>query len=402
MNYKLEWEKSIESWDEAVPLGCGSCGCLCWGNAQELRFSLDRTDIWDKKSTWKRTEEFTYERMAALAREGNTKRIREIFDAPYYHPTPTKLPAGKILLHFPCQEGKGNVSSVLSLEDACAQMTVDTGREICRVSAWIHAEKIIGVIEIEGDLENFHAELKAPGFGHKKTEKAYVYDENSRSISQGTLLELQYEPAVYSHEKRAGYGLEWFCQAISEDFSYGVVMAEEKSTGQMRILWKIVSSEDGANWLEDGKESLCVFLAEDRKRLFEEHKDWWKNYYGKSSISLPDTFMEQEWYLANYLFASASRKGAPPMPLQGVWTADDKMLPPWKGDYHHDLNTELSYSHYLKANHLEEGECFLDFLCFLLASLSKRGSVGAYGGRETFCERILWYGGNVSSGGDDH
>ena len=50
------------------------------------------------------------------------------------------------------------------------------------------------------------------------------------------------------------------------------------------------------------------------------------------------------------------------MPLQGVWTADDGALPPWKGDYHHDLNTQMSYYHYLKANHLEEGECFLDYL----------------------------------------
>ena len=49
------------------------------------------------------------------------------------------------------------------------------------------------------------------------------------------------------------------------------------------------------------------------------------------------------------------------MPLQGVWTADEGTLPPWKGDYHNDLNTELSYTHYLKANHLEEGRCFLDF-----------------------------------------
>ena len=54
------------------------------------------------------------------------------------------------------------------------------------------------------------------------------------------------------------------------------------------------------------------------------------------------------------------------MPLQGVWTADEGTLPPWKGDYHNDLNTELSYTHYLKANHLEEGECFLDFLWKLL------------------------------------
>ena len=50
------------------------------------------------------------------------------------------------------------------------------------------------------------------------------------------------------------------------------------------------------------------------------------------------------------------------MPLQGVWTADNGELPPWKGDYHHDLNTELCYSSYAKANHLEEGECLIDYL----------------------------------------
>lgn len=76
--------------------------------------------------------------------------------------------------------------------------------------------------------------------------------------------------------------------------------------------------------------------------------------------------MEKQWYMTNYLFASTSREGGVPMPLQGVWTADEGTLPPWKGDYHNDLNTELSYTHYLKANHLEEGRCFLDFLWSLL------------------------------------
>ena len=47
------------------------------------------------------------------------------------------------------------------------------------------------------------------------------------------------------------------------------------------------------------------------------------------------------------------------MPLQGVWTADNDSLPPWKGDYHHDTNTQLSYQAYLKANHLEEGKVFV-------------------------------------------
>ena len=50
------------------------------------------------------------------------------------------------------------------------------------------------------------------------------------------------------------------------------------------------------------------------------------------------------------------------MPLQGVWTADDGDLPPWQGDYHNDLNTQTTYLHYLKANHIQEGESFIDFL----------------------------------------
>ena len=50
------------------------------------------------------------------------------------------------------------------------------------------------------------------------------------------------------------------------------------------------------------------------------------------------------------------------MPLQGVWTADDGSLPPWKGDYHFDLNVQLTYASYLKANHFEEGEALTDYL----------------------------------------
>jgi alpha-L-fucosidase 2 len=49
------------------------------------------------------------------------------------------------------------------------------------------------------------------------------------------------------------------------------------------------------------------------------------------------------------------------MPLQGVWTADAGSLPPWKGDYHNDLNTQMSYMGYQGAGHFEEGSSFLDF-----------------------------------------
>jgi alpha-L-fucosidase 2 len=53
---------------------------------------------------------------------------------------------------------------------------------------------------------------------------------------------------------------------------------------------------------------------------------------------------------------------APPMPLQGVWTADNGTLPPWKGDYHNDLNTQMTYIAYQQSGRYDEGASYLNFL----------------------------------------
>jgi hypothetical protein len=79
-------------------------------------------------------------------------------------------------------------------------------------------------------------------------------------------------------------------------------------------------------------------------------------------VSLPNPIIQKQYLLDQYKFGSASRRGAPPITLQAVWTADDGQLPPWKGDYHHDLNTQLSYWPCYSGNHLEEGLAYLDWL----------------------------------------
>ena len=75
--------------------------------------------------------------------------------------------------------------------------------------------------------------------------------------------------------------------------------------------------------------------------------------------------------LGEYFLACCSRKNCPPMTLQGVWLADDGDLPPWKGDYHLDLNLQYSYASAFKFNHLEQGECYTDFLLSLRPAAKK-------------------------------
>ncbi len=90
--------------------------------------------------------------------------------------------------------------------------------------------------------------------------------------------------------------------------------------------------------------------------------DRWQAILAKSSVTLPDVAVQQHYEFGQYLYGSASRPHAPPMPLQGVWTADEGELPPWKGDYHHDVNTQMTYLGYQAAGRFEEGRTYLDFM----------------------------------------
>ena len=140
--------------------------------------------------------------------------------------------------------------------------------------------------------------------------------------------------------------------------------------GVLTGAWSISSiypeTEAGSVACGRGNELAPVSAAHALKRTFardlESHMAWWKAYWARSTVSLPDPVLEKQWFLETYKFGAASRRGAPPVTLQAVWTADDGSLPPWKGDFHNDLNTQLSYWPCYSGNHLEEGLAFLDWL----------------------------------------
>jgi alpha-L-fucosidase 2 len=93
-----------------------------------------------------------------------------------------------------------------------------------------------------------------------------------------------------------------------------------------------------------------------------EHRIWWDDFWSQSALRLPDPVLERLWYTETYKFGAATRSDTPPITLQGPWTADNGKIPPWKGDYHHDLNTQLSYWPSYAGNHLDGESGFLNWL----------------------------------------
>lgn len=359
MRYRLDFKESIHRWDEAVPLGNGRTGALIWGRPQELRFSLDRTDIWDLTTPlYTDRAEFCYAHLKELAKKGKTREIRELFDAPYNCPAPTKLPAGKLIFCFPTGS---NVYSRLDLQTAEAELEICGETEMYKLWSFCHAVSGTGMIKVETSAGRFDVRLESPEFGKEEEKEEIHYCPEEREISQGGLKKLHYPEAVWGNTEGSP-AFVWFTQKVSRVFSYGIVAGIVEKEKETQIFYRIVTSADGENWLDDAKKQIAEELQSGYEANRETHRKWWDGFWKQSALSVPDKQFEKQWYMTNYLFASCSRKGCYPMSLQGVWTADDGKLPPWKGDYHNDLNTQLSYTHFYKANHLEEGESFLDFL----------------------------------------
>ncbi|MHC4399807.1 MAG: LamG domain-containing protein [Planctomycetota bacterium] len=83
-------------------------------------------------------------------------------------------------------------------------------------------------------------------------------------------------------------------------------------------------------------------------------------------MTIPDERIQRHYNLVKYFYGAASRPDAPSMPLQAVWTQDSGGLPPWKGDFHHDLNTQMTYLAYHKARLAESGMSFLNHMWDLM------------------------------------
>ena len=48
------------------------------------------------------------------------------------------------------------------------------------------------------------------------------------------------------------------------------------------------------------------------------HVEWWGRFWNQSRVDVPDAAVLRHYYIVRYFYGAASRRGAPPMPLQGV------------------------------------------------------------------------------------
>jgi alpha-L-fucosidase 2 len=343
LNLKLP--APIKTWDEAIPLGNGLLGGLVWGEDNVLRLSLDRGDLWDERPSkhWVEIHDrFNWATMQRLVAEDRMAEFNDIFNSNYdYNSSPTKLPAGR--LEITLDPSQSVEAFELNLATAEAIARLQGGSE---VRAFISAAKVREPVAV----------LRIPGPALKEL----------RLRPPDSVKKLHYPPA---QPGEAG-NMRWFEQE-GIGFAYAVCAGWKRAGEATLVAVTVATRAEGKRPLVVAQARVQAALKAGYDKLAAPHAAWWAGFWKRSRLAVPEPHILQQYCLARYFYGAASRRGAPPMPLQGVWSADAGSLPPWKGDYHNDLNTQMTYLAYRTSGDLDEGACFLDYLWNLLPAFRK-------------------------------
>jgi hypothetical protein len=335
-----------KQWDEAMPLGNGMIGSLVWEKDKTVRFALDRADLWDSRPMkGLHRKEFSYQWIVEQRLNNNYKPVQEYFDQPYdREPAPTKIPGAA--LEFKFTQGLILADAKLNIDEASSEISWKNGT---RLTSFVHAVNPVGWFKFENLPDNFNIELIPPSYqaAIKVSGDPVGGDDLGRlGYEQGSVTKVN--NSITYHQK--GWG----------DFSYDVIVTWKKvNTNTVEGVWTIRSNPDLFKSNLDLK-ALALMLNAGFDQNRKSHLAWWSAFWAKSDLKVPDQTLQHQWEMEHYKFGSTARKNAPPISLQAIWSADNGRIPPWKGDFHHDLNTQLSYWPSYSGNHLEEAMAYLD------------------------------------------
>ena len=334
-----------QSWDEGIPLGNGLLGALVWQKDGKLRISLDRADLWDLRPMENMYDpDFDFSWVRDMWRQNRYGEVQERYDRPYEEAAgPSKIPAGA--LEFSLQPD----SARLFIQSGLTSVYLKDGG---RLELFVHAEQPLGWFRLHGVASAPEIELVPPPYGDGQsgvTANSTTGQSLSRLGYPNTVPVLEADAIEYVQE---GWG----------GFKYRIHVRWKRDPDGLTGCWSITESGSEIQGFLPANLQTEQAMRRGYHADLSRHLAWWEDFWSKSSIRLPDTVLERQWYLEMYKFGSAARKGTPPISLQAVWTADNGLLPPWKGDYHHDLNTQLSYWPAYGSNHLDLAEGFVDWL----------------------------------------
>ena len=329
--WRFSFFQPLPRWKDGLPVGNGRLGAQVWGSGPRLFLTLDRGDVWDLRFQPNQNPNFTYAHLRELVRQKNKQAIQSEMNpdaGPLSDLTPTRISIGRLELRLPDDTTVESAELDMQLAEVRWRLRVKGEPVHYRVLA--SAESDVILVTLDG-LQGWTPEVALAALG---------------AINPDLGRKLGYpEPAAGKDGP-----FSWVTQTMPGSGQVITLWTARQEASQWSLLVTI-PSQDAANPVAAGRQTLEQALHRGIPAMVAEHRQWWRQRWARAAVHLPDAGLERLWINGLYKLASSSHRGAPTN-LQGLWPPDGE-IPPWRGDYHCDMNVQETYWPAYSSNQLD-------------------------------------------------
>lgn len=339
----IRYDRLPTQWAEGFPLGNGGLGVMVWSDGRRLHFTLDSAAAWDLRIEPEQPnyEQMSYAKLRRWVAGGDFAAIdaaaRKVLT---WHPIrPTKLYLGRLELST---EFEPQCELALFLAEGLVQGTVHSGIGRHSLQAFVCRDRDLFCLRLEPWPKNASLNL-------------VPFYEASPDLAELGHPELE----VFERD-----GLMVAVQHILPDLVWALCW---NHTGP-HIFISYADGDDVDTVVNDVLRMHPHHDAAAFARLLKTHREGWADFWSASDLALPEPDIELLWRLGIYILAGCTRAGENPPGLQGLWAMDGR-VPPWRGDYHADMNVQETFWSACPTNHIELLDVWLDFQHDLLPAV---------------------------------
>ncbi len=332
--WRFTFHHALPQWKDGLPVGNGTLGAQVWGTGPDLYLTLDRGDVWDLRYQPNRRSNFNYAHLQELVREGRHDLIQQEMSSdigPMADVVPTRLSMGRLKIELPADTQVERATLDLKYGEVRWLLNVH-GRPVeYRVLASVDPDIIL--VTLDGVL------------GWTPGVSFYPIGTLDPSVAS----KLGYPQATSGTRGK----FSWSTQSLLSSGAVTTAWTSEPKGTKWNLLITIPAQND-PHGIDSARHTLDYALSEGTSKILIHHHEWWRERWSHSQVHIPDAEFERLWINGIYKLASSSYRSVP-AGLQGLWPPDGE-LPPWRGDYHIDMNIQETYWPAYSSNQLDLAE----------------------------------------------
>ena len=439
MKHSVFFDRAENHWDNALPLGNGVFGTMLYYEDGTLHMPLNHYEVYynisDKvlPSAFSEEDEKIIRDAESIGKEGSS--YGETHTKQYEMAESNRPPEGEPFCEYritregaraPESYGIASFSGsypmtgdlsfsfssaledaahklLLSVEDAAVTLSLEKNRKSLHMETRVLREDLVlnEITASEGRLLEAltvsfapYRDLDAPSVRFAlKDESTLIYTVTRPLPPSG-------KPFVFS-------GVIRFLGArvsLSSD-EYTATATFSDQTASVTVLTGIFTDW---RYTDTEAEGLACVLAWEKRldELKAEHKDYWRAFFERAAICLPDKFLENVYYVNLYALDACSGKDGVmkhhACGFNGLWDIKHPNL--WGSMWYWDVNIQASFAGVFTGNRLELGKVFSDGLRSYIKraqrfAIEKHGKTGVaidypyafYYSVWPWCAQYLWF-----------